>query len=858
MVRIGLRGAVIGTIVLAAGCTTGGAPSPGEQRSDLARAPVPDVSSIDRDHDRIDDALQLPVPSTGEELVEVEAIFAHRMPVGATAELERVGGKVRHVFQRVSNGFSGKVPRSQIPALAAALGPDLLVLKGEQPLELHLDRATKAARVRSVWAPGFAGAPAGIEGSSKVNIAIVDGGVDPTHPDLAGRMIGWKDYTADAKPTASDSLGHGTHVAGVALGSGAAFGVGPGPLAWTDSGSVEGMSPNEWNGNAITFPPAFSLTSTATFLGGPTTVSVLRGDEGKTSYSSQKTSAVGASPLTLTFDGNAPDGTHYTLGLRQNAAQDVTRYAIANRLAAYPAVGDGYPALRGVAPGSGWYGAKIFPSDTTAVATSADINAALDDIALIAESLDIKVVNCSFGLRGGATDPTQRAKVNALVDLGILVVSSAGNNGATGATGDPGRASKTLTVGAVNDVNALASYSSGAAMTAADTDDKPDVVAPGGSSYRTKILAPDSNTGDAQGSDFADVQPNDYTSNLGTSMAAPLVSGSAALLIQALEAKGHVWSWGSSDSPRLVKMLLGASATETNALRESGANNPLLGRGASPKDRMEGYGLINPDAAIEAATTTWDLAAPLTGTSDGSVGAKRAWGRKIKVPAGRTLKLTMTQSSTADYDVYAYLAEPSAKGTPQLVQWSDRTGLGETEVTTWTYEPETELYLFVKRIAGSGSFSLDGATFECGNGTIEPGEECDDGNVESGDCCSVACQLESPACGGDGGTIPQGNVPDGGDDAGPDPSDAGADADADAEGPPPEGGAPFEDPNTQPTAPPSSPPPVTTSTTPPQPVEQLDAGGGGCATTPAGSSSAGAALALALASLAAVRRRRRA
>ena len=40
--------------------------------------------------------------------------------------------------------------------------------------------------------------------------------------------------------------------------------------------------------------------------------------------------------------------------------------------------------------------------------------------------------------------------------------------------------------------------------------------------------------------------------------------------------------------------------------------------------------MINPDAAIEAATTTWDLASsPITGTTTGSPSDRRAWGRKI-------------------------------------------------------------------------------------------------------------------------------------------------------------------------------------------------------------------------------------
>jgi cysteine-rich repeat protein len=36
---------------------------------------------------------------------------------------------------------------------------------------------------------------------------------------------------------------------------------------------------------------------------------------------------------------------------------------------------------------------------------------------------------------------------------------------------------------------------------------------------------------------------------------------------------------------------------------------------------------------------------------------------------------------------------------------------------------------------------------ECGNGTIEDGEQCDDGDALSGDGCSSDCQLEEDECG---------------------------------------------------------------------------------------------------------------
>jgi thermitase len=69
----------------------------------------------------------------------------------------------------------------------------------------------------SQWAPQFIGAPQAWNstlGDPSIVIAIVDTGIDAAHPDLAGKVVLTKNYVKGEKAT--DSFGHGTHVAGIA------------------------------------------------------------------------------------------------------------------------------------------------------------------------------------------------------------------------------------------------------------------------------------------------------------------------------------------------------------------------------------------------------------------------------------------------------------------------------------------------------------------------------------------------------------------------------------------------------------------------------------------------------------------
>ncbi|WP_456423051.1 S8 family serine peptidase [Thermococcus sp.] len=76
-----------------------------------------------------------------------------------------------------------------------------------------LDESTAQISAPEVWNVGYDG--------SGVTVAVIDTGIDASHPDLQGKVIGWKDFVNN-KTTPYDDNGHGTHVAGIIASTGAA------------------------------------------------------------------------------------------------------------------------------------------------------------------------------------------------------------------------------------------------------------------------------------------------------------------------------------------------------------------------------------------------------------------------------------------------------------------------------------------------------------------------------------------------------------------------------------------------------------------------------------------------------------
>ncbi|MGK5694018.1 S8 family peptidase [Streptomyces sp. URMC 128] len=334
----------------------------------------------------------------------LKVIVGYQGSAAATKADVRDAGRLSRALKTV-NADAVSTPQEDAPELWDA------VTNGDKTASgiahVWLDGVRKASLDKSVpqigapkaWAAGYDG--------KGVKIAVLDTGVDATHPDLKGQVIGAKNFTTS--PDTSDKVGHGTHVASIAAGTGAKSG-------------------------------------------------------GK---------------------------------------------------------------YKGVAPGAKIINGKVL--DDGGFGSDSEVLAGIEWAA--AEGAD--VVNMSLG--GGDTpaiDPLEAAVNKLSEEKGILFAIAAGNEGDFGeqTIGSPGSAAAALTVGAVDDKDVLADFSSrGPGL---DGALKPDVTAPGVDI--TAASAPGNQIAQEVGE-----KPAGYMTISGTSMATPHVAGAAAILKQQHPAWKH-------------------------------------------------------------------------------------------------------------------------------------------------------------------------------------------------------------------------------------------------------------------------------------------------------------------------------
>ncbi len=200
-----------------------------------------------------------------------------------------------------------------------------------------------------------------------------------------------------------------------------------------------------------------------------------------------------------------------------------------------------HSSYKGVAPSASIVALKVLAADGTG--KTSDVMAALEWVLANHVAYNIRIVNLSLGhpiYEAAATDPLVQL-VEQLTKRGILVVVSAGNMGRNaigqtvyGSVTSPGNAQGAMTVGAADNKLTLPRSDDGAAPfssrgpTRFDLFLKPDVLAPG---YQMASLRSVGSTLDLK---YPTLKiGTSYFRLNGTSQAAPVVAGGAALLFQA-------------------------------------------------------------------------------------------------------------------------------------------------------------------------------------------------------------------------------------------------------------------------------------------------------------------------------------
>jgi subtilisin len=152
-------------------------------------------------------------------------------PAGAATDLDRqYGGETESVYEAV-NGYSADMTQAEADALAADPAVAYVVTDGEfarldsEPLQVSCQQEPSPLEAQCLpedvdRIDGELSSTASGDGSGAVgtNIAVIDTGVDRTHPDL--NVVGGVDCSTgtpvDSPSAFSDVIGHGTFVAGVA------------------------------------------------------------------------------------------------------------------------------------------------------------------------------------------------------------------------------------------------------------------------------------------------------------------------------------------------------------------------------------------------------------------------------------------------------------------------------------------------------------------------------------------------------------------------------------------------------------------------------------------------------------------
>ncbi|GGL76526.1 hypothetical protein GCM10010129_20310 [Streptomyces fumigatiscleroticus] len=149
----------------------------------------------------------------------LKVIVGYRNAAAATKAEVRDAGTLRRTLKSL-NADAVQTPQDDTPELWDAVTDGEKTASGIAHVWLDgVRRASLDTSVPQIGAP--TAWKAGYDGKG-VKIAVLDTGIDTTHPDLKDQVVAAKNFSAAADTV--DRYGHGTHVASIAAGTGAKAG----------------------------------------------------------------------------------------------------------------------------------------------------------------------------------------------------------------------------------------------------------------------------------------------------------------------------------------------------------------------------------------------------------------------------------------------------------------------------------------------------------------------------------------------------------------------------------------------------------------------------------------------------------
>lgn len=164
----------------------------------------------------VDTQAAAPIAVDAAGLAKVIIGFKQQPGQNERALVQGLGGKVKYVYQIIP-GIAATIPEQAVEALRR--NPNVQYVEGDiqvQALEDQLVWGADRIDAEKVWGgqEDAVDIASGALTGSGVKVAIIDTGIDYTHPDLNDNYVGGYDF-ANGDDDPLDDHGHGTHCAGI-------------------------------------------------------------------------------------------------------------------------------------------------------------------------------------------------------------------------------------------------------------------------------------------------------------------------------------------------------------------------------------------------------------------------------------------------------------------------------------------------------------------------------------------------------------------------------------------------------------------------------------------------------------------